>query len=74
VFAWGIGENEPKIRERICEGFGFLGITLHRSRNAKNAALISTDVSRVSMRVIRTNEELLIPRSVIRVLKLGTSL
>jgi acetate kinase len=67
VFAGGIGENSPIIRERICADLGFLGIKLHRSRNAKNAALISTDAAPVAVRVIRTDEELMIARSVMRV-------
>src|SRR5471030_1966081 len=41
VFAGGIGENAPVIRARICDGLGFLGLKLDRSRNAKNAPLIS---------------------------------
>jgi acetate kinase len=73
VFAGGIGENSPDIRERICDGLGFLGIGLNRQRNAKNAALISPDAERVRVRVIRTNEELMIARSVTRVLKLGST-
>jgi acetate kinase len=72
VFAGGIGENAPHIRERICDGLGFLGITLHRRRNAKNAPLISRDAGRVKVRVIRTDEERMIARSVCRVLNLGS--
>ena len=71
VFAGGIGENSPLIRTRICEGLGFLGIELDESRNMQNASLISTDAGRVAVRVIRTDEELMIARSVIRVLGLG---
>jgi len=71
VFAGGIGENMPVIRERICEGLGFLGIELHKARNAKNAARISADSGPVIVRVIRTDEEQMIARSVSRVLKLG---
>ena len=71
VFAGGIGENAPLIRERICDGLGFLGIELDRKHNAKNAPIISTDAGRVTMRVIRTDEELMIARSVMRVLGLG---
>jgi acetate kinase len=71
VFAGGIGEHAPLIRKRICEGLGFLGISLDRKRNAKNAPLISTDAGRVKVRVIRTDEELMIARYVIRVLKLA---
>jgi acetate kinase len=66
VFAGGIGENAPLVRSRICEGLGFLGIELNDSRNADSAAVISTDASRVTVRVIHTNEELMIARSVCR--------
>ena len=62
VFAGGVGDNAPLIRERICDGLGFLGIDLHRTRNAKNAPLISKDASRVTVRVIRTDEEVMIAR------------
>jgi acetate kinase len=70
VFAAGIGENAPLIRERICDGLSFLGIELNRKRNAKNAPLISPDAGRVKVRVIRTDEELMIAKSVIRVLNI----
>jgi acetate kinase len=66
VFAGGIGENAPVVRARICEGLGFLGIELDKSRNAKTAAVISKNSSRVMVRVIRTDEELMIARSVLR--------
>ncbi len=72
VFAGGIGENSPEIRGRICDGLAFLGIALHRGRNAKNAPLISRDASHVRVRVIRTDEELMIARSVCRVLDVGS--
>jgi acetate kinase len=72
VFAGGIGENAPAVRARICEGLSFLGIELNESRNAGTAGMISTDVSRVTVRVIRTDEELMIARSVTRVLNLGS--
>jgi acetate kinase len=72
VFAGGIGENAPLIRERICDGVGFLGIELNQKRNAKNASLISPDAGRVNVRVIRTDEELMIAKSTTRVLNLGS--
>jgi hypothetical protein len=68
VFAGGIGENAPLVRGRICDGVGFLGIELNEGRNTKNASLISTDSGRVAVRVIRTDEELMIARSTMRVL------
>jgi acetate kinase len=67
VFAGGIGEHAPLVRERICEGLSFLGIELDASRNAEAANVISTDASRATVRVIRTDEELMIARSVLRV-------
>jgi acetate kinase len=72
VFAGGIGENAPLVRERICEGLDFLGIELNHKRNANNAPLISLDAGRVKVRVIRTDEALMIARSVTRVLKLDS--
>jgi len=71
VFAGGIGENAPLVRTRICEGLGFLGIELDESRNAETAGVISTDAGRVAVRVIRTDEEQMIARSVCRTLGLG---
>jgi acetate kinase len=72
VFAAGIGEHAPLIRKRICDGLGLLGIELDRKRNAKNAPVISRDAGRVTVRVIPTDEELMIARSVARVLRLGS--
>jgi acetate kinase len=68
VFAGGIGENNPRIRNRICEGLGFLGIGMNETHNAENAGVISSEGGRVIVRVIRTDEELMIARSVCRVL------
>ena len=71
VFSAGIGERSAAIRARICEGLGFLGVELDNPRNAEHSAVISADTSRVTVRVIPTNEELMIARSVSRVLRLG---
>jgi acetate kinase len=68
VFAGGIGENAPAVRERICAGLGLLGVTLDPAANAANAPVISAASSRVAVRVVRTDEELVIARSTYRVL------
>jgi acetate kinase len=68
VFAGGIGENAPKVRTRICDGLGFLGIELEEKRNAANEGVISAADGRVAVRVIHTDEELMIARTVCRVL------
>jgi acetate kinase len=68
VFAGGIGENAPAVRERICGGLDFLGIELDGRLNAAGARLISTANARVKVLVIRTNESLVIARAVLRLL------
>jgi acetate kinase len=62
VFTGGIGENAPLIRQGICEDMEFLGIQLDTQLNHSNAAIISQENSRVSVRVMKTNEELMIAR------------
>ncbi|MFZ0314751.1 MAG: acetate kinase, partial [Candidatus Korobacteraceae bacterium] len=71
VFAGGIGENAPAVRARICDGLGFLGIELEAEHNAANEDVISAAASRVSVRVVRTDEERMIAKTVCRVLGLG---
>ena len=64
IFSAGIGENAPEVRRRICNGLQFLGIELDEALNQNNEAIISNNSSKVSVRVIKTNEELMIARSV----------
>jgi len=71
VFAGGIGEHAPTVRARICAGLAFLGIGLDETRNAANAGVISMAAGPVAVRVMHTNEELIIAESVCRVLGLG---
>ncbi len=71
VFAGGIGENAPTIRGRICDGLGFLGIALEEERNAANEPVITTNTSRVLVRVVHTDEQFMIAKMVCRVLGLG---
>lgn len=68
VFAGGIGENSPIVRARICAGLDFLGIHLDAMRNDNNEPVISTDAGHVSVRVIATDEEMMIAKAVGRVL------
>jgi acetate kinase len=59
VFSGGIGENAPEVRRRICLGLEFLGINVDQSRNTRNDSVISSDESRIVVRVIPTNEEIM---------------
>ena len=65
VFSAGIGERSAVIRERICDGQRHLGIVLDRERNLANAPVISRQDSRVTVRVIHTDEEAMIVRHTI---------
>jgi len=62
VFTAGIGEHAAPVRARICSGLEFLGIRLDPARNARHAPIISEVGSSVTVRVIPTNEELMIAR------------
>lgn len=64
VFAGGVGENASLVRTRICEGLEFLGIELDGKANDTNECVISTATSRAVVRVIHTNEELMIAKTV----------
>jgi acetate kinase len=70
VFAGGIGEHDGPVRARICSGLGFLGLEIDGALNAGNAPIISSKASRVTVRVIPTDEELVIARSASRLLRL----
>jgi acetate kinase len=70
VFAGGIGENAAAIRARICDGLEFLGISVDRERNSAGAAVISSESSRVVVRVIHTDEQWIIAKLVCRALGL----
>jgi acetate kinase len=71
VFAGGIGEKAPTVRARICDGLGFFGIELEEKFNMANAGVISAAASPVAVRVIRTDEEWMIAKTVCRVLGIG---
>ena len=60
----GIGEHSALIRARICSQLEFFGINIDQKNNAANAAVISTQTSQVTVRVMHTDEELMIATSV----------
>jgi len=60
VFSGGIGENSPEIRSAICANLGYLGVIIGAANNEASASVISTRESRVTVRVIPTDEEFMI--------------
>jgi acetate kinase len=68
IFTGGIGERAAPIRQRICAGLEFLNITIDSQRNDAHAPIISQDAARVVVRVMKTNEDLMIARHTYRLL------
>jgi acetate kinase len=69
VFTGGIGEHSSEIRSRICAGLEFLGIRVDEEKNSRHAAIISPESGQVEIRIIKTNEELMIARHTMRILE-----
>lgn len=71
VFTAGLGENAKETREEICKGLDFLGFKIDPVKNnvRGKVAEISTDDSRVKVYVIPTNEELMIGRDTMSLVK-----
>ena len=70
VFTAGIGENAPGIRGAVAERLAWLGLTLDAEANAKGGPRISREGSQVACYVIPTDEELMIARHTLRVLRM----
>ena len=68
VFAGGIAEGSAVIRQRICNNLEFLGVELDVAKNAAYENIISSATSKVCVRVIHTNEELIMAKLTMRVL------
>src|SRR6185312_3248969 len=62
VFTGGIGERAAQVRAEVCQGLEHLGIELDDGANAKSVAIISRSSSRCVVRVVETDEDLMIAR------------
>ena len=71
IFTAGIGENDPDIRQSICDSLSILGITLNQKQNQTGSGgifEISSSKSKVKVLVIPTNEELEIARQTLSII------
>lgn len=68
VFSGGVGENDADVRARVLQRCGWLGIEIDAEANQRNAGIISTENSAVTVRVMPTNEEAMIATHVIELL------
>ena len=62
VFTGGIGERSAEVRDEVCEGLGFLGVIVDGAANRRNADVISLRGGTSTVRVVRTDEDLMIAR------------
>jgi acetate kinase len=65
VFTAGLGENNPRLREKVCDNLTYFGVEIDKELNAKmlrqsNIVKLSTENSKVLVYLIPTNEELVI--------------
>jgi acetate kinase len=70
VFSGGIGENAAEVRARCCDGLQFFGIEIDSDKNVAGADVISKANAQITVRIMRTDEELMIAKTVCRVLRL----
>ena len=70
AFTGGIGENDPELREYVCENLSFIGVKIDKDKNKIRGeeVRISTDDSKVNVYVIPTNEELAIARDTLEII------
>ena len=70
-FTAGVGENNPLVRELVCERLGYLCIALDQEKNKVRGEdmEISTPDSKVKVLVVPTNEELAIARETFALVK-----
>ena len=69
TFSGGIGENGADVREKICAGLGYLGVSLDQKKNLEchgTEVQISSPSSKVSVWVVPTNEELIVARETMK--------
>jgi acetate kinase len=73
VFTGGIGERAAEVRAQICAGLEYLGVTLDPAANSRNAEVISLAAAKCTIRVVKTDEDLMIARHTRQVLSSRTA-
>jgi acetate kinase len=67
AFTAGVGENDHKVREDVCEYLGYLGVTIDKEKNKARGqqVMLTTPESKVKVCIVPTNEELAIARETV---------
>jgi len=69
TFTGGIGQKDQDLRYHVLQSLHFLGMEVHETRNMNNETIISTDSSRIKALVLNTNEEIVVARETMKVIK-----
>ena len=71
VFTGGIGENNSRLRRRVCENLTYLGVKFDYDANVAKGqdTMLSTPDSKVKVALITTNEELMIARDTMHIVQ-----
>ena len=71
VFTGGIGENNSRLRRRVCENLTYLGVKFDYDANVARGedTMLSTPESKVKVALITTNEELMIARDTMHIVQ-----
>ncbi len=66
IFTAGIGENSGFIRKNILDNFSYAGVKIDENKNKANKEIISANDSKIKVLVIKTNEELMMAKEILR--------
>ena len=69
VFTAGIGEHADRVRARVISYFDFMGIKIDTAKNRKHAPIISASGSKIKVLVIPTNEELMMAKEALQLIR-----
>jgi acetate kinase len=72
IFTGGVGENQTRTRQYVCDGLGFMGVEIDNELNAKSRGkevLLSTPASKVKVVVIPTDEEYMIASDTLEIVQ-----
>jgi len=69
TFTGGIGQQDADLRQQVLSSLSFLGLELDSAANERHEKVISTANSRIKVLVLETNEEIVVARETVRVIR-----
>ena len=69
TFTGGIGQRDAGLRQDVLKSLNFLGLIVNKSRNGNHEKIISAESSKIKALVLETNEEIVVARETLKVIK-----